>query len=99
MGANRVRVDELLLLSPNAATACIEPRSSDAAVVAGAPDDGRVAIGGQRDRGALTGSNRVRVDEHCLLSPNAATACIDPRGSGAAVGSGAPNDGRVAVRG
>ena len=63
--------------------------------------DGGVAVGGQRDRDALTGvSNRAGADQLAsLLGPDAAAAGEDPRRPGVRVVSRPAHDGGVAVSG
>jgi hypothetical protein len=67
--SGRAAADQLVaLLHPHAVDADKHPGGSPAAVVIHAPDNGGVAVGGQRDRGALRGrSNGAAADELVLL--------------------------------
>ena len=102
-GSNRSCADQLVsLLGPDTAAARVDPRSPLPAVVVRPADDGRVAVGGQRDGDALLGgSNRSRADQLVsLLGPDTAAARVDPRRPVAAsVVAGPANDGRVAIGG
>ena len=81
-GSNRAGADQLAaLLGPDAAAAGKDPRRSGVRVVVRPAHDGGVAVGGQRDGGALRGSsNRAGADQlRSLLGPDAAAAGEDPR--------------------
>ena len=100
--SNRAGADQLAaLLGPDTAAADIDPRRPGAGVVFDATDNGGVAVGGQRDGAALSGtSNRSGTDQlAALLGPDTAAAGIDPRRPGARVISGPAHDGGVAVGG
>ena len=83
------------------------PRSSLHPVVENSADDGRVAVGGERDGVALAGPNppillcdyRFRADQLFLLGPDTAAAREHPRSSLPPVVGRSADDGRVAVGG
>jgi hypothetical protein len=78
-----------------------DPRHPGARVVAPPANDGGVAVGGQRDGGALLGvSNCAGADQlAALLGPDTAAAGVDPHRAGARVVARTAHDGRVAGAG
>ena len=77
-GSNRSRADQLAsLLGPDTAAARVDPRSPGARSLSPRPaDDGRVAVGGQRDGDALLGgSNRSRADQLVYLAGSRHRRC------------------------
>ena len=81
---NSVVADQLAaLLGPDTVAARVDPRRPDARVVTIPADDGRVAVGGQRNGEALLGASGtvdcVIADQlAALLGPNSAAAGEDP---------------------
>jgi hypothetical protein len=87
------------LLSPNTASSSENPCGPSTAIVLSAADDGRIAIGGERDGEPL---ERIaccaRPDEFVtLLAPNAVVAGENPRCSGKEVVAEPANQGGVSV--
>jgi hypothetical protein len=100
--SNRAGADQLAaLLGPDTAAARVDPRRPGFRVVGKPADDGGVAVGGQRDGGALLGgSNRAGADQlAALLGPDTAAASVDPRRPGFHVVENPAHDGGVAVAG
>jgi hypothetical protein len=83
--SNRAGSDQLTaLLGPDTAAAGEDPRRPGFPVVGPPAHDGGVAVGGQRDGGALRGGpNRTGADQlTALLGPDTAAAGEDPRRPG-----------------
>jgi hypothetical protein len=103
--SNRAGADQLgALLRPDTIAAGEDPRRASEVVIRGSADDRRVAVGRERNRGALSDalpSETYPARAHqlaSLLGPSAVNAAENPRRTGGHAIARAANNGSVTIR-